>query len=543
MPGHDIIVVGASAGGVEALTQLVQGFPKDLPAAIFIVIHFPAQGRSFLPDILSRCGLLPAVHAKDNEAIMPGRIYVAPPNHHLLVKRGYIRLVQGPKENGVRPAVDPLFRTAARAYGPRVVAVVLSGTLDDGTAGLIDVKRQGGVAVVQNPDDALFCGMPRSAIQHVDVDHILPVSKIAPVLVHLAHEPVVEKEAKIMSNDEIEMEPDVVELDGADLRRRGKPGTASGFMCPDCGGSLFQMHERNLLQYRCRVGHAWSGDSLLVGQSQAQEEALWAAIRSLEERVDLMRQMATSARQRNHAMSAQRFEVQAQEAQQRSDLIRQALFQNQLPATAEPGATNQVSNQGQPLSAAFNVVVLVASAGGRSALGQLLRALPLNFPAAIMVVQHLDIQSESSLITDTLSRPTTLPLKHAQEGEPLRPGMVYLAPPNEHLLVTPNGTLCLSQAVLVDFARPSADLLFQSVAASFKERAIAVVLTGTGSDGSLGVRGIHKMGGKVIAQDENTSEFFDMPSAAIATGTVDFVLPLNEIASALMNLVLTEKNG
>lgn len=542
MPGHDIIVVGASAGGVEALTQLVQGLPKALPAAIFIVIHFPAQGKSILPDILSRCGPLPAVHAKDSEAIMHGRIYVAPPDHHLLVKRGYIRLVQGPKENGARPAVDPLFRTAARAYGPQVVGVVLSGTLDDGTAGLIDVKRQGGVAVVQNPDDALFCGMPRSAIQHVDVDYILPLSKIAPLLVHLAHESVVEKGAKIMSNDEIEMEPDIVELDGAALRSRGKPGTASGFMCPDCGGSLFQMHERNLLQYRCRVGHAWSGENLLVGQSQAQEEALWAAIRSLEERAELMRQMATSARQRNHTMSAERFEVQAQEAQQRSDLIRQALFQNQLPATAEPGPTNQVSNQGQTLSAAFNVVVLVASAGGLSALSQILRALPLNFPAAIIVVQHLDIQSEPSLITDALSRPTTLPLKHAQEG-PLRPGMVYIAPPNEHLLVTPKGTLCLSQAVLVDFARPSADLLFQSVAASFKDRAIAVVLTGTGNDGSLGVQGIHKMGGKVIAQDENTSEFFDMPSAAIATGTVDFVLPLNEIASALMNLVMTEKNG
>lgn len=539
MPGHDIIVVGASAGGVEALTQLVQGLPKDLPAAIFIVVHFPAYGRSILPDILSRCGPLRAVHATDSEAIMHGRIYVAPPNYHLLVKRGYIRLVQGPKENGARPAVDPLFRTAARAYGPRVVGVVLSGTLDDGTAGLIDVKRQDGVAVVQNPDDALFCGMPLSAIQHINVDHILPVSKIAPVLVHLAHKPVVEKEAKTMSNDEIEMEPDIVELDGAALRSHGKPGTASGFMCPDCGGSLFQMHERNFLQYRCRVGHAWSGESLLVGQSQAQEEALWAAIRSLEERADLMRQMATSARQRNHTMSAERFELQAREAQQRSDLIRQALFQNQLPATANPGATNQ----GQILSRAFNVVVLVASAGGLSALSQLLRALPLNFPAAIIVVQHLDIQSEPSLITDALSRPTTLPLKHAQEGEPLRPGMVYIAPPNEHLLVTPNGTLCLSQAVLVDFARPSADLLFQSVAASFKNRAIAVVLTGTGSDGGMGVQAIHKMGGKVIAQDESTSEFFDMPSAAIATGTVDFVLPLNEIASALMNLVMIEKKG
>jgi two-component system chemotaxis response regulator CheB len=184
---------------------------------------------------------------------------------------------------------------------------------------------------------------------------------------------------------------------------------------------------------------------------------------------------------------------------------------------------------------------LAASAGGLKALSQILRALPLNFPAAIIVVQHPDTQSDSSLIADVLNRSRTLPLKHAQEGELLRPGIVYIAPLNEHLFVTPNGTLCLSQAALVDFTRPSADLLLQSVAASFKERALAVVLSGTGSDGAMGVQAIHKMGGKAIAQDENTSEFFDMPSAAIATGTVDFVLPLNEIVPALVNLVMAAK--
>ncbi|MBW4574233.1 MAG: chemotaxis protein CheB [Aphanothece sp. CMT-3BRIN-NPC111] len=533
MPGHDIIVIGASAGGVEALTNLVQGLPQDLPAAIFIVIHVPAWGKSLLPDILSREGPLPATHAKDNEAIVHGHIYVAPPNYHMLVKHGHIRLVQGPKENGARPAVDPLFRTAARAYKRRVVGVVLTGTLDDGTAGLIDLKRQGGVAVVQDPKDALFSGMPSSAIQNVEVDHILPISSIAPTLVALAYEPVVEEGANTVSSESrFDMDTDIVEIDGAGMRSRGRPGIPSTFSCPDCGGSLYEQHEKGLLKFRCRVGHAYSTQSLVAAQAEAQEEALWAAIRSLEERAELMHRLAKNARDRIAMKSAERFEAQAKEAEERADLIREALFQGQLPVT-----DSQISNNGQMLTTAFKVVVLVAEAGGISALSYILCALPLDFPAPIIVVQRLDTESASSLITDVLNRPTTLPLKQAEEGDPLQPGIVYFAPPNEHLLVKPNLTLCLSEALLVDFARPSADLLLQSVAASLKDRAIAVVLSGRGSEGTMGIQAIHNMGGVVIAQDENTSEFFDMPSAAIATGNVDWVLPLDAIASTLVNLV------
>lgn len=186
MSGHAIIVVGASAGGVEAVIQLVQGLPKELPAAILVVIHFPAHGKSILPYILTRSGPLQAVHATDGEAIQPGRIYLAVPDKHLGVKLGYIRLDGGPKENSARPAINVLFRTAAQVYGSRVIGVVLSGTLSDGTAGLSAIKRHGGVAIVQNPDEALFSEMPRSAIKHVDVDHILPVSEIASVLASTA---------------------------------------------------------------------------------------------------------------------------------------------------------------------------------------------------------------------------------------------------------------------------------------------------------------------------------------------------------------------
>lgn len=554
MPGHDIIVVGASAGGVEALSQLVAGLPEDLPAAIFIVVHIPAQSKSLLPNILSRNGKLPATHAKDGEAIAPGHIYIAPPDYHLIVKRDYIRLVKGPKENSCRPAVDPMFRTAAKVYGRRVIGVILSGTLDDGTAGLLDVKRFGGIAVVQDPKDAPYNGMPSSAIQNVEVDHILLILSIAPLLVRLAHEPVVEEGAKTMPS-ESEMEPDVVELDGVALRDRGHPGPASNFTCPDCGGTLFQLKERNLLQFRCRTGHAFSAGTLLALQSEVQEEALWAAIRSLEERGELMHQMATKAREGNRRISAERFEALAQEARQRADFIRQTLFQNQLPATAVPdaiegdgergsensGESTQPNSPNRPLAnSPFKVIVLVGAAGGLKALSQILPALPRDFPAAIVVIQHLDTHTDRSLITDAANRPTTLPLKYVEEGEQLQPGIVYIAPPFAHLLVNSNGTLSLSQAVFVDFLRPSVDLLLQSVAASFKKRAIAVILSGTGSDGVLGVQAIHKMGGKVIAQDESTCEFFEMPNAAIKTGKIDFVLPVSAIASTLVNLAMVD---
>lgn len=326
MPGHDIIVIGASAGGVEALIQLVADLPPNLPAAIFVVVHFPAWGQSILPQLLNREGFLHADHAKNDEKIELGRIYVAPPDYHLLVKRGYIRLVQEPKENNTRPAVDPLFRTAGRAYKRRVVGVVLSGTLDDGTAGLIDLKRQGGVAVVQDLTDAFFSGMPKSAIEHADVDFILPLSSIAPALVRLAHEPVAEEAAStVPSESEFETNIDVVEVDKAALRELRKHGTHSGFTCPDCGSSLFQLNKRGLLQYRCLMGHAYSTETLITAQSQTQEEVLWVAIRSLQKRVELMYKMAKYSRERNQILSAKRYEAQAKQAEQRSDFVRQWL--------------------------------------------------------------------------------------------------------------------------------------------------------------------------------------------------------------------------
>ncbi len=193
MSGHEIVVIGASAGGIRSLWHLVQGLPANLPAAVFIVVHMPAKYPSSLPHILQNSGKLPAVHALDGAAIEPGNIYVAPPDRHLLIKPQYMRVVFGPKENRCRPAIDPLFRTAALAYGNRVIGVVLSGALNDGTAGLIEIKEQGGVAIVQDPQEAVFSSMPESAIKHAAVDYILPIAEIARALVDLADQPVPER--------------------------------------------------------------------------------------------------------------------------------------------------------------------------------------------------------------------------------------------------------------------------------------------------------------------------------------------------------------
>jgi two-component system, chemotaxis family, protein-glutamate methylesterase/glutaminase len=220
------VVVGASAGGVEALTNLVGSLPAELPASVFVVLHVPATGSSALPDILTRHGPLPASHAKDGEPIEQRRIYVAPPDHHLLLRAGHVHLARGPRENGHRPAVDPLFRSAAREYATRVAGVVLSGALDDGTAGLLAIKSRGGIAIVQHPEEALYPGMPNNAIEHVEVDHVLPAAGIAETLRRLTGEPVPEPKNPV--SDEMKAE---VELEGFSMEaieggtRVGRPGS------------------------------------------------------------------------------------------------------------------------------------------------------------------------------------------------------------------------------------------------------------------------------------------------------------------------------
>jgi two-component system chemotaxis response regulator CheB len=336
MPGRDIVVIGASAGGVEALKTLVRYLPGDLPAAVFVVLHFPANGTSALPTILNRSGPLPAAHPRDGDAIERGTISIAPPDHHLLVHRGYIRLTRGPRENRHRPAVDPLFRSAARAYGNRVIGVVLSGTLDDGTAGLLAIKARQGLAIAQNPDEALFPGMPLSAVRNVAVDHVVPLSEMGKVIGRLVHDVVDEGGPSV--SEEMDQEVAYAELDLDTIESDGVTSMPSTFGCPECGGVLWELRDGALVRFRCRVGHAYTANSLLAEQSDALEDALWAALRGLEEKASLLNRLAARAGEHAQAHAAKRFSEQEDDCRRRAAVIRQVLLGGDAPPPPEEEA-------------------------------------------------------------------------------------------------------------------------------------------------------------------------------------------------------------
>ena len=327
MAGHDIIVIGASAGGIEPLLHLVSALPPDLPAAIFVVLHIPAEVHSRLPSILRRAGPFPAFHPSDKQPIVPGQIYVAPPDHHLLLERGFVRVGRRAKENRVRPAVDPLFRSAARAYGPRVVGVICSGALDDGTAGLLAIKRQSGVTIVQDPQEALFSGMPQSAVTQVSVDHILPIAAIPPVLVQLAQTSVDETNNPAVP-EALEIEVRVAEGDPAMGQDSVKElGPASSYSCPECGGMLRELHDNGLLRFRCITDHAYSSNSVLAEKAVLHDDALWAAFNTAEETMSLTRRMATQARQQGQELLARGFEKRCERAAQRAARLHEMLHE------------------------------------------------------------------------------------------------------------------------------------------------------------------------------------------------------------------------
>lgn len=337
MAGRDIIVVGASAGGVEALTELVRGLPAGLPASVFVVCHFPPGGRSVLPELLGRAGPMPASHAANGEPFYPGHIYVAPPDRHLLLDPGgTVRLTREARENHCRPAVDPLFRSAARHYGRRVVGVVLTGALYDGAAGLIAVRTAGGLGVVQDPRDALVAAMPQNATQLAGADFTAPLSGMAELLVRLVRdEPAPETGGEPMNVDAapaggpnaIEKAAQAAEETMAAQARNERRGQVAPYTCPDCGGSLWQVDEPRLIQFRCHVGHAYNAEALLAEQTDALEAALWTAVRTFREKSVLGRQLADSERRKGDAATASRFEEQAAQSARYAALIVEHVLQ------------------------------------------------------------------------------------------------------------------------------------------------------------------------------------------------------------------------
>jgi two-component system, chemotaxis family, protein-glutamate methylesterase/glutaminase len=336
MAHRDIVVIGASAGGVEAMLTLVADLPRNFPAAVFLVIHIPATAPSVLPLILTRRGKLPASHPTHGTAISRGHIYVAPPDHHLLLGQERMHVIRGPTENGHRPAVDPLFRSAASAYGNRVIGVVLSGNLDDGTAGLMAIKRMGGTAIAQDPDDAAYAGMPSSAAQHVPLDRTVRIADLGQVLTQLVAEPIT---PVIHHSTEIEWEVAMDAMNRDAMTSDHQRGVPSGFSCPECNGSLWEIREDELVRYRCRVGHAYSPESLLDEERKAVEVALWTALRALEENAALLRRLERRAEMMENTKAVASFAAQAAEIELRAAAIRQVIVSSPGLPTPSPGSS------------------------------------------------------------------------------------------------------------------------------------------------------------------------------------------------------------
>jgi two-component system chemotaxis response regulator CheB len=332
MTQHDIVVIGASAGGIPALSALVGGLPAGFPAAILVVVHIPPYAESHLPEILSRAGPLPAAHARDGEPIQAGRISVAPPDRHLLVRPGEIALSRGPRENHSRPAIDPLFRSAARAYGPRVVGVILSGALDDGSLGLLAVQTRGGATIVQDPDEATIDSMPRSALRLVAADFVLPAAEIAGALADLVTTPASEEGGVAVADDAERLQAAIAD-DFLAQARDDRAGETTIYTCPDCGGVLWQEGAGRRLGFRCHVGHAYAPDVLLNQKSEEYEAALWSSLRLLKEKATLTRQLATRADELgSHDVTAERIEERARLDERHVRMIQELLDVMSSPA-------------------------------------------------------------------------------------------------------------------------------------------------------------------------------------------------------------------
>lgn len=325
MPGKDIIVIGGSAGSIDPIRTMLRDLPADFAGSLFIVVHNSPDSPGLLNGIFNAAGPLPASFAGNNERIAPGHVYVAAVDHHLVIEPGTIRLARGPKENRFRPAIDPLFRSAAQTYGPRVVGILFSGGLDDGTAGLWTVKQLGGTAIVQNPHEAAAPSMPRSAIQHVRVDHVMRVEEIAPLLVRLVSTPADLPEGDRAVPEDIKIEVDIANEDSAMNAGVLKLGRPSNYACPECYGVLLEMKDRGPLRFRCHTGHAYTLVSLMSEIDDVIEETLWSAIRALEERAMLLRQAGVHGYEQRSGVDGDLL-ARAEETQHRAEAVRKVVL-------------------------------------------------------------------------------------------------------------------------------------------------------------------------------------------------------------------------
>jgi two-component system chemotaxis response regulator CheB len=317
-----LIGVGASAGGVEALLELAAGLDADLPAAVLVVLHQPAEAPTVLPGLMDKRCALPVRHAKDGDGIVPGTVVLAPPDHHLLVVGDHLEVTRGPKENGHRPAIDPLFRSLALEGGPSAIGCVLSGLLDDGAAGLLAIVRHGGTAVVQDPEEALYSSMPRAALDQVPGAIVQPISEMGATFSLLAERPMI---GGRRASPGLAREVAASRAGAIVNEQETPPGPPAGLVCPDCSGPLFDLSEGTMLRFRCRVGHAWSEQSLSSVQDAGIERALFTALQALEDKADLQHRIAQSASDRGSTRTAGRAREAAHHALRSAGLIRDLL--------------------------------------------------------------------------------------------------------------------------------------------------------------------------------------------------------------------------
>jgi len=324
------IVIGASAGGVEALKEVVSRLPSDLPVPVLVVLHIPPYVASALPHILGQAGPLPAIHPKDGAKLKPGTIYIAPPDHHLLVVDGTVGVSKGPRENRHRPSIDALFRSAAYTYGPAVIGVVLSGALDDGTSGLWSIKHRGGVTIIQEPNDARFESMPRSALEYVAIDHRLPALEIGGLLGRLATQPVpLDTHRNAQLEARLGTEFRIAKDNGAFQKGIMTLGELTPFTCPECKGALVKLVEDKMTRYRCHTGHAYSDSALLEAVMESTGEMLWQVIRSLEEGVMLLNHMGRHLEAEGDTKRAKAFLDKARELEKRSTTFHDAVLSHE----------------------------------------------------------------------------------------------------------------------------------------------------------------------------------------------------------------------
>lgn len=325
MMKRDIVVIGTSAGGVNALLQLVKDLPSTLKASIFIVIHTAARNPTLLQELLQPHTTLPVITPEHGQMIHQGHIYIAPPRFHMTIKKERIYLSRGPRINHCQPAIDPLFRSSALHYGMRVIGIILTGMLDDGTVGLSFIKNRGGISIVQNPQDAQYPEMPSSALSNVPVDYCVALSEIASLITKLTKTSVKTKPKPIPDWMHTESKLSTTDITSAEeLNRLGK---ISPFACPECHGNLWEINKDKVLRYRCRIGHAFGPLSLAAVHDETMENILWSAVRILEENSELYQRIAERTHI-NHVRTASLYQHKAKVAEQKAKNLKEMLLKD-----------------------------------------------------------------------------------------------------------------------------------------------------------------------------------------------------------------------